>query len=73
MREVKSPHVRRRTQPLKGYHSALLLRPGGRIDLLPAGSLLVKTQDGFWEAHIPIANKKITKKLAELLDAVAFL
>lgn len=73
MTKVKNPHTRKRTKPLNGYHSTILLKAGSKLDLLPPGSLVVRNQDGEWEAHLPIKNKEIVKKLAKALDAIAFL
>lgn len=67
-----SPHTRRRTQPLAGYNSTLLLRPGTKIDLIPPGSELRYTH-GNWEVHMPISNAEIVKRLAKELDAIGWL
>ena len=63
---------KRRTTPLRGYNSTLLLKPGTDISILPPGCEIKRVGD-LWECHTPIANKKIVKKLAKRLDAVAFL
>lgn len=73
MTKIKNPHTRRRTKPLTGYHSTILLRQGSKLDLIPPGSLIVRNTDGEWEAHTTIANKEIVKKLAEMLDAIAYI
>ena len=73
MTKIKQPHTRRRSQPLKGYHSTILLKGGTDISLLPPDTLLVKNAEGLWEAHMTISNKLIVKKLAKALDAIAFL
>lgn len=73
MTKIKNHHTRRRSKPLAGYHSTILLKSGSNLDLIPPGSLLVRNQDGEWEAHLPIKNKEIVKKLAKALDAIAFL
>lgn len=73
MTKIKNLHTRRRTKPLAGYHSTILLKQGSKLDLIPPGSLIVRNQDNIWEAHLPLKNKEIVKKLAEALDAVAFL
>lgn len=64
--------TRRRKTPIKGYGSTLLVRPGTNLDLIPPGSE-IRYAYGSWEIHIPITNKKIVKKLAKALDAIAFL
>lgn len=73
MTKIKNPTTRRRTKPLAGYHSTILLRQGSKLDLIPPGSLIVRNQDNIWEAHLPLKNKEIVKKLAEALDAIAFI
>lgn len=73
MTKIKNHHTRRRSRPLSGYHSTILLKSGSNLDLIPPGSLLVRNTDGEWEAHLPIKNKEIVKKLAKALDAIAFL
>ena len=73
MTKVKNHHTRRRNFPLAGYNSTILLKKGSKIDLLPPDSLLVRNQDGEWEAHTPISNKEIVKRIAESMDAIAWL
>jgi len=66
----------KRKQPLKPYLSALILPSGidiKRLDILPKGSLLIRAKGNHWEVHMPISNKIIVKKMAKVLDAVAFM
>lgn len=71
MMKTKTP-TRKRTKPISGYKSTLLLRPGTNLDLIPAGSEIRYTH-GSWEVHMPITNKKIVEKLAKVLDAIAYM
>ena len=63
---------KKRKQPLKGYHSALLLKGGTPLEWIPAGSE-IRYSGKYWEVHMPIKNKLIVKKLAKALDAVAYM
>lgn len=71
MMQVASP-TRRRTKPINGFNSTILLRPGTDISIIPPDSEIRYTH-GSWECHTQISNKKILKKLAKELDAIAFL
>lgn len=66
------PQIRRRTKPLNGFNSTILLRPGTDLTLIPPNSE-IRYANGSWECHTMLSNKKILKKLAKTLDAVAFL
>ena len=65
-------HIRQRKKPIAGFKSTLLLRPGTDLGYIPPNSEL-RLVSGYWECHTQLSNKKILKKLAESLDAVAFL
>ena len=67
-----SPQTRRRAKPIQGFNSTILLRPGTDLSLIPPNSE-IRYANGSWECHTPLTNKKILKKLAKRLDAVAFL
>jgi hypothetical protein len=70
---IKAKHAtRNRKKPIIGFHSTILLRPGTELDLIPPGSEL-RFAYGQWEAHLPIKNKEIVKKLAKALDAIAYM
>jgi hypothetical protein len=81
VKDIKSfpkatPQVRKRTQPLNGYNSTLLLNPGTNIELIPANAIIVKnlgSKEGVWEAHLTISNPEIVKRLAVELDAIAWM
>lgn len=70
---IKTKHpIRNRKKPISGYESTLLVRPGTKLDLIPPGSE-IRYAYGQWEIHMPIKNKKIVKKLAKALDAIAYM
>lgn len=71
MMKAKHP-IRRRQRPIGKFGSTLLLRPGTKLDLIPAGSE-IRYSYGSWEVHMPITNKNIVKKLAKALDAIAYI
>lgn len=65
-------HARRRVRPAAGYKSVMMLKGGTKLDLVPPGSEIRRVGD-VWEVHMPIQNKEIVKKLAKVLDAIAFI
>lgn len=65
-------HARRRVRPQAGYQSVIMLRGGTKLDLVPPGSEIRRVGD-VWEVHMKISNKEIVKKLAKVLDAIAFI
>jgi hypothetical protein len=67
-----SPHTRKRQQPVKPYNSTLLLRPGTKLDLIPPGSE-IRYAYGSWEVHMPLANRTMVKRLAQELNAIAWM
>lgn len=71
MMKTKHP-IRTRIKPINGFESTILLRPGTPLDLIPPGSE-IRYAYGSWEIHMPIKNKKIVKKLAKALDAIAYM
>ena len=71
MMKAKHP-IRRRQKPIGKFGSTLLLKPGTPIDLIPAGSE-IRFSYGSLEVHMPIKNKKIVKRLAKALDAIAYM
>lgn len=71
MMKARSP-IRKRTKPISGFNSTILLRPGTDISIIPPNSE-IRYSNGSWECHTQLTNKKILKKLAKTLDAIAFL
>lgn len=69
--KVKS-QIRRRTKPISGFNSTILLRPGTDISIIPPNSE-IRFSNGSWECHTQLTNKKILKKLAKTLDAIAYM
>lgn len=67
-----NPPIRRRNKPIKSFGSTLLLRSGTSLDLIPAGSE-IRFSYGSWEIHMPLTNKRIVKRLAKQLNAIAWL
>lgn len=67
-----NPPIRRRNKPIKGHGSTLLLRSGTPLDLIPEGSE-IRFAYGSWEIHMPLTNKRIVKRLAKQLNAIAWL
>lgn len=67
-----SAQTRRRQQPISGYNSTILLRPGTKLDLIPPGSE-IRYANGSWEVHMPLTNKTIIKRLAQQLNAIAWM
>ena len=64
--------ARHRKQPLKGYNSALLLRGGTPLDLIPPDSEIKRIGD-LWEVHMKIGNKTIVRRLAKKLKALGYI
>ena len=64
--------VRRRNRPVKPFGSTILLRPKADINLIPPNSE-IKCVRGHWEVHTPLTNKRIVKRLAKELNAIAWL
>ena len=64
--------IRRRNKPHRGHGSTLLLKSGTSLDLIPEGSE-IRFAYGSWEIHMPLRNKRMVKRLAKQLDAIAWL
>ena len=73
VREIKTSHVRKRTKPINSYDSTFLCKPGTSIKWIPAGSLIKRTPEGYWEVHTKITNRELIKRLAKALDCVAYI
>lgn len=72
MVRVKGMNTRRRQAALKGYTGTILLSGGTNISNIPEDSLISKTSDGVWEAHVKLDDTG-RKLLAKELDAIAYL
>lgn len=76
MMRVRAFQTRRRKKSPKGFNSSILLAPGTNVkmlDQIPDGSMLQRTIEGFWEAHVNVDSKENLKKIAKAVDAIAYL